>query len=62
MCTVEHSTFGKRYKHVPDSEFFSEDRKPVMKFNLLVYYEQVKEEIRKIMFVLGHILITALET
>ena len=47
MCNIVHFTFGKRYKRVTDSECFSEERKPGRKINLLVYYEQVKKEIRK---------------
>ena len=38
---------GEYYKRVPDSELFSKKRKPGRKFNLLVYCEQVREEIRK---------------
>ena len=47
MCNIVHFTFGKRYKRVINSEFFSEERKHGRKINLLVYYEQVIEGIRK---------------
>ena len=64
MSNIVHFTFGKHYKRVTDSDFFSEEKKPGRKFNLLVYYEQVNEGIRKNSlcdYQLGHILNTALE-